>query len=122
MAFLFLDKRNVIIGSVVLAVIFSLGIIIGYYGRQMPDSSGSKGDLILEGIFTFLPILKISNEMCESLKSVNSNFTLAVHSQNSDRPRLTFCLITMYRVSHFKLSYLSNLALLRIWILIFADI
>ena len=63
MAFLFLDKRNVIIGSVVLAVIFSLGIIIGYYGRQMPDSSGSKGDLISEGIFTFL--LKISNEMCE---------------------------------------------------------
>ena len=65
MAFLFLDKRNVIIGSVVLAVIFSLGIIIGYYGRQMPDSSGSKGDLVSEVIFTFLPILKISNDMCE---------------------------------------------------------
>ena len=55
MAFLFLDKRNVIIGSVVLAVIFSLGIIIGYYGRQMPDSSGSKGDFISEVIFNLVP-------------------------------------------------------------------
>ena len=70
MAFLFLDKRNVIIGSVVLAVIFSLGIIIGYYGRQMPDSSGSKGDLISEGIFTVFPILNCSNKMCKSLSSI----------------------------------------------------
>ena len=60
MAFLFLDKRNVIIGSVVLAVIFSLGVIIGYYGRQMPDSSGSKGDLISECIVTSKKICKIT--------------------------------------------------------------
>ena len=70
MAFLFLDKKNVIIGSVVLAVIFSLGIIIGYYGRQMPDSSGSKGDSISEGIFTLIP----SSKKCA--KSLSSFFLL----------------------------------------------
>ena len=54
MAFLFLDKRNVIIGSVVLAVIFSLGIIIGYYGRQIPDSSEQRW-FNLRSYFHFFP-------------------------------------------------------------------
>ena len=39
MAFLFLDRRNVAIGSVLLAVIFSLGVIIGYYSKQEPSIS-----------------------------------------------------------------------------------
>ena len=29
----FLDRRNIIIGSVILAVVFSLGVIIGHYGN-----------------------------------------------------------------------------------------
>ena len=33
----FLDRRNIIIGSVILAVAFSLGVIIGHYGN---DRSG----------------------------------------------------------------------------------
>ena len=34
MAFVFLDKKNLVIGAVVLGVIFSLGVIIGYYGGK----------------------------------------------------------------------------------------
>ena len=39
MAFLFLDKKNVAIGSVLLTAIFSLGVIIGYYANQPPTIS-----------------------------------------------------------------------------------
>ena len=38
MAFLFLDKKNVTIGSVILTTIFSLGVIIGYYAHQPAPS------------------------------------------------------------------------------------
>jgi hypothetical protein len=34
MAFVFLDKKNVIIGGIALAVMFSLGVIIGYFGKS----------------------------------------------------------------------------------------
>ena len=29
MAFLFLDKRNIIIGAIILSIVFALGVIIG---------------------------------------------------------------------------------------------
>ena len=37
MSVLYLDKRNIVIGVVCLAVMFSLGVIIGYYGRDPPS-------------------------------------------------------------------------------------
>ena len=33
----FLDRRNIIIGSVILAVVFSLGVIIGHYGNARSE-------------------------------------------------------------------------------------
>ena len=51
MAFVFLDKRNVIIGVVILAVIFSLGVIIGYYGHENPPGKDrSEAEALISSI------------------------------------------------------------------------
>ena len=48
MAFVFLDKRNVIIATVVLIVIFVLGIIIGRYSG--PKNEPSKAEALIKTI------------------------------------------------------------------------
>ena len=69
MAFVFLDKRNVIIGTVVLIVIFVLGIIIGCYSgpKNEPSKAEALVNTIMEDQFS------IEAELIkEALESVNS--------------------------------------------------
>ena len=37
MAFLFLDKKNITFGVIILSFMLILGVIIGYYGRGSPS-------------------------------------------------------------------------------------
>ncbi len=48
MAFVFLDKKNVVIGIVVMAVIFSLGVIIGYFGKDDSGLSNSRAEKLVQ--------------------------------------------------------------------------
>lgn len=52
MAFVFLDKKNVIIGVIILAVIFSLGVIIGYFGNDNSTQSNSKAEALVHKIMS----------------------------------------------------------------------
>ena len=72
MAFFILDKRNIIIGFLTLAVVFSLGVIIGHYGRKMPKPDISKADALVNAIMSD----QFSNEkelIKEALDNVDSN-------------------------------------------------
>ena len=73
MAFLFLDRRNVAIGSVFLVIIFSLGVIIGYYSKEEPSISrdGRKNEF-LNTIVTD-QFLKEKDLINQALESVDSN-------------------------------------------------
>lgn len=59
MTFVILDKRNTIIGVFVLAVVFSLGVIIGHFGR---DSSPSENGIKAEALMTKLTTDQFSSE------------------------------------------------------------
>ena len=73
MAFLFLDRRNVAIGSVLLAVIFSLGVIIGYYSKQEPSiSRDGRANEFVNTIVTD-QFLKEKDLINQALESVDSN-------------------------------------------------
>jgi hypothetical protein len=50
MAFLFLDKKNIIFGAIVLAIMFSLGVIIGYFGKDNSAGSGSNAEALVNKI------------------------------------------------------------------------
>ena len=67
MAFVFLDRKNVIIGSIILALIFSLGIIIGHFGHGLPEPSDAETlvNQIMED--QFLMEKELVNEALESV-------------------------------------------------------
>ena len=69
MAFVFLDKRNVIIGSIILALIFTLGIIIGHFGRRQPEPSVSYAETLVNQIMEdqFLMEKELVKEALESV-------------------------------------------------------
>ena len=76
MAFVFLDKRNVIIGTVVLIVIFVLGIIIGGYSnpKNEPSQAESLVKTIMEDQFSMEAKL-----IKEALANVNSDRLRSFH-------------------------------------------
>ena len=76
MAFVFLDKRNVIIGTVALIVIFVLGIIIGRYSgpKNEPSKAEALVNTIMEDQFSIEADL-----IKEALESVNSDRLRSFH-------------------------------------------
>ena len=73
MAFLFLDRRNVAIGSVLLVIIFSLGVIIGYHSKEKPSiSRDGRENEFLNTIVTD-QFLKEKDLINQALESVDSN-------------------------------------------------
>ena len=52
LALLFVDKKTVAIGVVVLIISFALGIIIGYFGRGDGNESSIVDDIVLERYVT----------------------------------------------------------------------
>ena len=52
LALLFVDKKTVAIGVLVLIISFALGIIIGYFGRGDGNESSVVDDIILERYVT----------------------------------------------------------------------
>ena len=52
LALLFVDKKTVVIGVLVLLISFVLGIIIGYFGRGDGNDSSIVDDTILERYVT----------------------------------------------------------------------
>ena len=76
MAFVFLDKRNLIIGSVVLVVIFVLGIIIGRYSG--PKNEPSKAEALVKTIME--DQFSMEAELIkEALDNVNSDSLRSFH-------------------------------------------
>ena len=76
MAFVFLDKRNVIIGTVVLIVIFVLGIIIGLYSG--PKNEPSKAEALVKSIME--DQFSMEAELIkEALDNVNSDSLRSFH-------------------------------------------
>ena len=72
MAFLFLDKRNIIIGSVILAIVFSLGVIIGHFRRKIPTAENAKAEALINSLMGD----QFSSEkelIKEALENVNSD-------------------------------------------------
>ena len=88
MAFLFLERRIVTIGSVLLAVIFSLGVIIGYYSHQEPPlSHDGRANEFLNTILTdqFLNEKDLINK---ALESVDSNKLRSYLKELTRKPRI----------------------------------
>ena len=85
MAFVFLDKKNILIGSLILALIFSLGVIIGYYGHQMPGPS--EADDLVNRIMKD----QFSNEkelIKEALKNIDTNSLRSYHEELTKEPHI----------------------------------
>ena len=76
MAFVFLDKRNLIIGTVVLIVIFVLGIIIGLYSG--PKNEPSKAEALVQTIMEDQFSIE-ADLIKEALESVNSDRLRSFH-------------------------------------------
>jgi len=75
MTVLYLDKRNVVIGVVTLAVVFCLGIVIGHYGRDA-SSGGSAGMSEAEALVDKIMNDQFSHErdlVTQALEDVNSD-------------------------------------------------
>ena len=47
MSIIYLDKRNIVIGLVTLAAMFTLGVVIGYYGRRTDYNVIPKSEALL---------------------------------------------------------------------------
>ena len=65
-------KRNIIIGSVILAIVFSLGVIIGHFGRKIPKPEKTKAEALVNTLMSD----QFSNEkdlIKEALENVDSN-------------------------------------------------
>ena len=76
MTVLYLDKRNVVIGVVTLAVVFCLGIVIGHYGRDgSPETGMSEAEALVD---------KIMNDQFASERDL---VTQALEDVNSDNLR-----------------------------------
>ena len=77
MAFVFLDKRNVIIAIVILVSIFVLGIIIGWYSdpKNEPSKAESLVKTIMEDQFSMEAKL-----IKEALDNVNSDRLRSFHT------------------------------------------
>ena len=87
MAFVFLDKRNILIGSLILALIFSLGVIIGYYGHQVPEPSVSKADALVHKIMKD-QFLNEKELIREALKNVDTNSLRSYHEELTKEPHI----------------------------------
>ena len=75
MTVLYLDKRNMVIGVVTLAVVFCLGIVIGHYGRDA-SSGGSAGMSEAEALVDKIMNDQFSHErdlVTQALEDVNSD-------------------------------------------------
>ena len=84
---LYLDKRNVVIGVVTLAVVFCLGIVIGHYGRDA-SSGGSAGmseaealvDKIMNDQFSHDPMKFLIISQALQVLFLFSNWMNSLHS------------------------------------------
>ena len=79
MAFVFLDKRNILIAVLIVAVAFVLGIIIGHYGTKQsePGKSGFEDQFSME-----------SELIKEALKDVNSDRLRSFHKTLTKEPHI----------------------------------
>lgn len=72
MTVLYLDKRNIVIGVVTLAVVFCLGIVIGHYGSDQSSRQLSKAERLVDKIMND----QFSNEkdlVSQTLDNVSSD-------------------------------------------------
>ena len=77
MTIIYLDKRNIVIGLVTLGAIFSLGIVIGYYGRgtnpRTPEYWPKANAIIGESVGQQNQFLKEKDLVAQALEDVNSD-------------------------------------------------
>ena len=73
MSVIYLDKRNIVIRLVTLAAMFTLGLVIGYYGRKTDPNILPKADSLLRDNGNQDQFVNEKNLIAQTLEDVNSD-------------------------------------------------